>query len=178
MDALNRSLYCPQICRSCRPCTSSCYGKVGRVKMSVSSFARRVIVTVLTATAAACFAQESTTATPADNRRETKFTVQKIRDLPAEWLIGPYVPSNGPLQPLSNQQRREVYVKQTFLSAQAYVARAFVAGIDQARGTPSEWEGGMSGYGKRFGSRYGSFVIASTIESAGNAALGYENRYD
>jgi len=30
----------------------------------------------------------------------------------------------------------------------------------------------------RFGSRYGEFVIANTLQSAGNAALGYEPRYD
>ncbi len=143
--------------------------------MSVSRFARRVIATVLTVTAAACLAQESTTA---GNRQESQSTVQKIRDLPAEWLIGPYVPSNGPLQPLTNQERAHVYFTQTFFSARPYLAKLFVASIDQARGWPSQWGGGMSGYGQRFGSRYGSFVIANSIESAGNAALGYENRYD
>jgi len=117
--------------------------------------------------------------TPPVQEEESKTTtIQRVRDLPAEWLIGPYIPSGLPLEPLSNRQRREVYIHQTFLSAQAYVARAFVAGIDQARGTPSQWGGGTSGYGQRFGSRYGSFVIASTFHSLGNAALGYEARYD
>ena len=143
--------------------------------MPVSSFARCVIATVLTVTAAACLAQESATA---GNRNEPESTAQKIRDLPAEWLIGPYIPSSGPLQPLTNQERAQVYFTQTFFSVQPYLARMFAAGIDQARDSPSQWEGGMSGYGKRFGYRYGSFVIASTIESIGNAALGYENRYD
>ena len=116
---------------------------------------------------------------PKAQEEESKITtIQRVRDLPAEWLIGPYIPSGLPLEPLSNRQRREVYVHQTFLSAQAYVARVFVAGIDQARGTPSQWGGGASAYGQRFGSRYGSFVIASTFHSLGNAALGYESRYD
>jgi hypothetical protein len=114
----------------------------------------------------------------ATDHKSTESTVQKLRDLPAEWLIGPYIPSSGPLHPLSNQQRARVYFKQTFFSVQPYAARLFVAAIDQARDTPSQWGGGMSGYGQRFGSRYGSFVLASTVESAGNAALGYENRYD
>jgi hypothetical protein len=54
----------------------------------------------------------------------------------------------------------------------------FAAGIDQARGVPSAWGGGLPGYGRRFGSRYGEFVIANTLQSAGNAAFGYETRYD
>jgi hypothetical protein len=52
------------------------------------------------------------------------------------------------------------------------------AGIDQARGEPREWGGGIEGYGLRFSSRYGQFMIANTFHSAGNAALGYESRYD
>ena len=36
----------------------------------------------------------------------------------------------------------------------------------------------MPGYGRRFGSRYGQFVIANTLQTAGNAALEYESRYD
>ena len=33
-------------------------------------------------------------------------------------------------------------------------------------------------YGKRYAARYGEFVIQNTLASAGNAALGYEPRYD
>ena len=128
-----------------------------------------------------CLAQETNPSpdsrkTEEDNRPESRL--EKIRDLPAEWLIGPYVPSVRPLQPLSNRERTGIYVHQTFLNAGAYVARMFVGGIDQARGAPREWGGGMPGYGRRFGSRYGQFVIANTLHSAGNAALGYESRYD
>jgi hypothetical protein len=36
----------------------------------------------------------------------------------------------------------------------------------------------MGGYGQRFASRYGQFIIQNTIAAAGNAALGYEPRYD
>lgn len=144
------------------------------MRMSVSRLARFLIAVAL-ATAAAALAQEHTAA---GNQEEKESTVEKIRDLPAQWLIGPYVPSNGPLHPLSNQQRARVYFNQTFFSVQPYAARLFVAAIDQARGEPTQWGGGMSGYAKRFGSRYGLFVIGNTIEAAGNAALGYENRYD
>jgi hypothetical protein len=105
-------------------------------------------------------------------------TLQKIRDLPIVWLIGPYIPPQGPLLPLTKSQRTEVYFRQTFLTAGTYFARAFSAGIDQARGTPYEWGGGAGGYGKRYASRYGQFMIASTLHAVGDGALGYESRYD
>lgn len=104
--------------------------------------------------------------------------LQDVRDLPAEWIIGPYVPTTGLLHPLTNLQRLDVYYHQTFLTAGAYVFRIAGAGIDQARGSPSQWGGGMEGYGKRLGSRYGTFVIASTFHAFGNGVMGYEPRYD
>jgi len=105
-------------------------------------------------------------------------TLVKMRDLPIIWLIGPYVPSDRPLQPLTTDERKEAYLRQTFLTAGSYVASLFNAGVEQARDVPSAWGGGMQGYGRRFGSLYGQFVIQSTVQAAGNAALGYEPRYD
>jgi len=102
----------------------------------------------------------------------------KLARLPIEWLIGPYIPVQGPLQPLTNEQRADVYARQTFLTAGSYVARVFAAGFDQARGEPYQWGGGMSGYGKRLAARYGQFVIRNSLTAAGDAALGYEPRYD
>jgi hypothetical protein len=139
---------------------------------------RAVVIGLFTVTI--CFAQQDSSqeSSTTKQKEEQPSFVEKIRDLPAEWLIGPYIPSTRPLQPLTFQQRREVYFRQTFLTAGSYVARMFSAGIDQARGSPSEWGGGMDGYGLRFGSRYGQFVITNTLQSAGNAALSYESRYD
>jgi len=133
------------------------------------------------AVAAPCFGQENSPPEPQAKKNQPstlKAALQDVRNLPAEWLIGPYIPSSAPLIPLTNEQRAEVYVRQTFLTANAYILRMFAAGVDQARGTPSQWGGGMAGYGPRFGSRYGVFVIANGFHSVGNAALGYESRYD
>jgi len=105
-------------------------------------------------------------------------TLQKLKVLPAEWLIGPYIPKENPFQPLTLRQRRAAYVRQTFGNVGAYMGRMFSAGIDQARGNHSEWGGGWEGYGLRLGSRYGQFVIKNTLHAAGNAMLGYEPRYD
>ncbi len=101
-----------------------------------------------------------------------------IEGLPIEWIIGPYVPVQEQLEPLTNPERRQIYLRQTFLTAGSYVARAFSSGIDQARGEPHEWGGGFAGYGKRYAARYGEFVIQNSIQSGGNALLGYEPRYD
>jgi hypothetical protein len=122
--------------------------------------------------------QEEEKKRPSEDKSEiTRF--EKLRVLPAEWLIGPYISSSGQnLRPLTNAQRRRIYVRQTFLNAGAYAARMFSSGVDQARGTPEQWGGGLAGYGRRFGSRYGQFVITSTFQASGNAVLGYEPRYD
>ncbi len=102
----------------------------------------------------------------------------KMKDLPIVWLIGPYVPHQIKLSPLTLPERREVYFRQTYFNAGAYFARAFAAGVDQARGIPYEWGGGFGGYGQRFASHFGQFMIQNTLVAGGNAALGYEPRYD
>ena len=133
-----------------------------------------------------CLAQDRPPKDTSGNNQEgnsaaeekNESTLERMRDLPIVWLIGPYIPPQGPLRPLTNPQRQEVYFRQTFLTAGSYFARMFAAGIDQARGTPYQWGGGTAGYGRRIGSRYGQFVIANTLHTVGNAALGYESRYD
>jgi hypothetical protein len=131
------------------------------------------------AASAFCFGQDVSPPPKHETREERlRTTLGQLRDIPAEWLIGPYVPSSRPLEPLNNEQRADVYFHQTFLTAGAYALRMFTAGIDQARGVPYQWGGGIEGYGRRFSSRYGQFMIANTFHSFGNAALGYETRYD
>ena len=104
--------------------------------------------------------------------------VNKMMDLPAEWFLGAYVPANRNLQPLDSQERIRVYVQQTYLTGASYLKRLAAAGVDQARGVPSEWGGGLGAYGERFGSRYSQFIIQNTLTSAGDAILRYEPRYD
>jgi hypothetical protein len=101
----------------------------------------------------------------------------RLGRLPIEWIIGPYIPVQGQLETLSNAQRGQIYVRQTFLTAGSYAARAFSAGLDQARGEP-DWGGDSAGYGRRYAARYGEFIVQSSILAGGNALLGYEPRYD
>jgi hypothetical protein len=150
------------------------------VSCSYVRYSSTYIVWVAALTASVCCFGQQTSPAPRHESREERLrtTFVQLRQLPAEWLIGPYIPSSRPLAPLNNEQRADVYFHQTFLTAGAYVLRGFTAGIDQARGVPYQWGGGMEGYGRRFASRYGQFIIANTFHSAGNAALGYETRYD
>jgi hypothetical protein len=126
-------------------------------------------------------AQSPSQEAPADQPNHSGMvnsTVDTMRRLPAQWFLGSYVPANEDLKPLSLQERGNVYVRQTYLTGASYLKRLFGAGVDQARGAPREWGGGFGGYGKRFGSRYGEFIIQNSLAAAGNAALGYEPRYN
>lgn len=102
----------------------------------------------------------------------------KARDWESGWLTGVFVPKGGTMTPLTGEQRREYYLQQTLVTPGAYTKRMFAAGIDQARGSPPQWQGGIGGYGERFASREGQFISANTLAALGNAALRYEVRYD
>jgi len=102
----------------------------------------------------------------------------KARDWESGWLTGVFVEHGQPIIPLNVKQRREIYLEQTLTTPGAYMKRMFAAGIDQARGAPSQWDDGWGGYAERFASREGQFITANTLAYVGNAALKYEPRYD
>src|SRR5260370_18622789 len=88
---------------------------------------------------------------------------ERLGRLPIEWIIGPYIPVQGQLETLSNAQRGQIYVRQTFLTAGSYVARAFSAGLDQARGEPPDWGCGSVGYWQSYAARCGAVVAQNSI---------------
>lgn len=102
----------------------------------------------------------------------------KARDWESGWLTGVYVGEGQTMIPLTMKQRREIYLEQTLTTPGAYLKRMFAAGIDQARGAPSQWDDGWGGYAERFASREGQFITANTLAYMGNVALKYEPRYD
>jgi hypothetical protein len=104
--------------------------------------------------------------------------LKKARDWESGWIAGEYVGRNRKLVTLTREQREEIYLRQTLTTPEAYIKRMFAAGIDQARGTPWQWGGGLEGYGKRFASREGQFVASNSLAALGNAGMGYEVRYD
>jgi hypothetical protein len=111
-----------------------------------------------------------------ENPRHSRLS--KLRDLESGWIGGAYVGKNRDLVPLTAEQRRRIYLKQTLTSPGAYLKRMFAAGIDQARGVPAEWGGGIGGYGTRFASREGQFIAANSLAAFANAKLKYEPRYE
>ena len=111
-------------------------------------------------------------------REMGKAALFKARDWESGWLTGVYVGQGQPLLPVTPSERREIYLDQTLATPGAYMKRMFAAGIDQARGVPSQWDDGWGGYAERFASREGQFITANTLAYLGNAALKYEPRYD
>jgi len=101
-----------------------------------------------------------------------------MRDWEQSWLTGVFVEEGQPLVALTSEQRQHIYLSQTLITPGAYLKRIFAAGIDQARGVPSQWDDGWAGYAERFASREGQFIAANTLAALANAKLGYEVRYD
>jgi hypothetical protein len=102
----------------------------------------------------------------------------RARNWESTWIEGVYVRRDQPLITLTGKQREVIYLRQTLTTPGAYMKRMFGAAIDQARGTPSQWDDGWGGYAERFASREGQFITANTLAALGNAKLGYEVRYD
>jgi hypothetical protein len=104
--------------------------------------------------------------------------LRKVRDWEVGVIAGTYVSKNRPLAPLTAKQREYLYLQDTLTTPATYLKRMFEAAVDQARGSPRQWGGGWEGYGKRFASREGQFVISNSIAEWGDAKLGYEVRYE
>lgn len=98
--------------------------------------------------------------------------------LRVSWLYGAYVPKDAPLMPMTPINRLKLYERQSFTTPGIYVKSGFLGLLDQARGEPEEWGGGMAGYERRVASSYGQSLIQNSLSASGNALLGYEPRYD
>jgi len=64
---------------------------------------------------------------------------------------------------LSSESIAEDRYVHRLVSKEAAARSAVAAGFDQAVGTPSEWGGGIKGFGRRLGSAFGTHIIRSTI---------------
>ncbi|MFZ3278399.1 MAG: hypothetical protein WA232_13675 [Candidatus Sulfotelmatobacter sp.] len=111
-------------------------------------------------------------------RHKTKHELLRARDWESGWIAGEYVGRNRTLVTPTRQEREVIYLRETFITPEAYLKRMFAAAIDQARGVPYQWDDGWAGYAERFASREGQFIAANSLAAFGNAELGYEVRYD
>jgi hypothetical protein len=128
-----------------------------------------VLILGLAATAAAA---------QTENEKASSTQAESQQELKVNWLYGAYVDKDVPLHPLSNHQRFQLFLRQSFLTPGVYVKAAFFSLSDQAKNNPEEWGDGFGGYAKRTASRYGQFVAQNALSGTGNALLGYEPRYD
>lgn len=119
-----------------------------------------------------------TAAAQTGNEKTPSASQESQQELKVNWLYGAYVDRNVPLYPLSNHQRFQLFLRQSFLTPGVYVKTALFSLSDQAQDHPEEWGDGFGGYAKRTASRYGQFVAQNGLSGAANALLGYEPRYD
>jgi hypothetical protein len=131
-----------------------------------------VVWLALLALVGTSFAQETTPAasqpgTPAVNTQ-----------LPVNWLYGAYVPKDVPLVALDGRERFKLYIRQTYTTPGIYIKTGFFAMHDQVRNTPPEWGDDFSGFAKRVGSNQATNIIQNSFTSLGQAAVGWEPRYD
>ena len=98
--------------------------------------------------------------------------------LPVNWIYGAYIPKDAPVQPLTGDQRFKLYLRQTYTTPGIYVKTVLFSIHDQVNETEPDWGDGISGYGKRLGSLHAGNVIQNSLTSLGNAAVGFEPRYD
>ena len=80
-------------------------------------------------------------------------------------------------QPLTGNERWNLYVRRAFWSPGVFLRAAGPALGAQLNNEPPSWGQGMEGYSKRFANRFGRFALQETYEAAGAAALGHEVRY-
>jgi hypothetical protein len=80
--------------------------------------------------------------------------------------------------PLSGKERWQLYWKQNYSSVGAYFGPIFTALVlDQATGSPSQWGGGVRGYGLRAASRTAMAVVQGTLQASIAAPLHEDVRY-
>jgi hypothetical protein len=100
------------------------------------------------------------------------------KQINVNWIYGAYVPKDVTLEPLTGEGRWRLYLRQTYTTPGIYVKTVLFTTHDQIQNSPSEWGDGIEGYAKRVSSRQAQFVIQNSLSAAGNAAAGWEPRYD
>ena len=79
-------------------------------------------------------------------------------------------------RPLTQDERTKIYLN-TMVSPLGYLKAGFSAAIDQWKDSPSEWEQGASGYGKRFANILGQYSIQRTVTFGLGSVFHEDNRY-
>jgi hypothetical protein len=110
--------------------------------------------------------------------QQTEPAAVENEQLLVNWAYGAYVPKDVPLVPMNPESRLILFERQSFTTPGIYIRSNFLGLLDQAKGSPEEWGGGIKGYGRRVTSAYSQTLIQNTLAATGNALLQYEPRYD
>lgn len=105
-------------------------------------------------------------------------TQGRDKQINVNWFYGSYVPKEVSLESLTNHQRFQLYVRQTYTTWGIYIKTLLFTTHDQVRNTNPEWGDGFEGFAKRFGTRQVQFIVQNTTTSLGDGLLGWEPRYD
>jgi len=100
------------------------------------------------------------------------------KEINVNWLYGAYIAKDVPLRSLNNHERVQLWFSQSVTTPGIYLKTGFFAAYDQLRNDPAAWGPHWAGFGKRFLSNQGQFVIQNSLSALGNGLLGYEPRYD
>lgn len=118
-------------------------------------------------------AEEGQSGSPAANVQQKEYDPASVG-----FLVGGVLPKQVDYQPLTGQQRWELFVRQNFsLKGGAWFRNFGAAAGDHLGNRPEAWRQGAEGYFRRVGDRTARFTIASGIEHSLAAGLGYEVRY-
>jgi hypothetical protein len=90
--------------------------------------------------------------------------------------FGAILPKGQAFQPLTGQQRIQLWKRQMFLNPQTYARTLFWASRDLGR-SDSGYASGALGFAQRFGSRYARGAMYTSIRHGLAAAAGYDLRY-
>jgi hypothetical protein len=136
------------------------------------------LAVVLAVVAPASHAQDAVAQPQEASAAQPQEAATAQNQLAVNWLYGAYIPKDAPLVALTGDQRFKLYVRQSFTTPGIYIKTGFFTLHDQIENTPPEWGDGIEGFGKRLGTRHTQYLLQNSFTSLGNAALGWEPRYD
>jgi hypothetical protein len=111
----------------------------------------------------------------ASDQSSTESQPKALRVNPVTGLVST---SASNYEPLTGNERLQIYFKMNYASVGAYFGPFFTALVlDQATGSPAQWGGGFKGYGRRVASRVGSAILQGTFQAPAAAVLHEDVRY-
>lgn len=127
------------------------------------------VILALPLLASSCFGQDHVEHTGTQ-------TVNEI--LPVNWLYDAFIPKEAPFQPLNNEERFNLYLRQTYTTTGIYIKTGLFVIHDQGVDAPPGWGRGASGFIKRLGSLETQNIIQNSLTFLGDAVVKVEPRYD